>query len=94
MEVVHTHEYMKIVEEYYGSKPQVNDFNKFGVCKDLISQIPSPALSKLFVKLMKTRRIHNEFSRREYQFNQLFLSMNYTTSQKHQLLSNLSTIIS
>ena len=94
MEVVHTHEYIAIVEQYFGVRPQFNDFNKFEICKELIRQIPTNMLSKQFVKLMKERKIYNEFSKREHQFNQLFLSMNYTANQKRQLLSNLSTIIS
>lgn len=94
MEVVHTHEYIAIVEQYFGVRPQFNDFNKFEICKELIRQIPTDILSKQFVKLMKERKIHNEFSKKEHQFNQLFLSMNCTADQKRQLLSNLSTIIS
>jgi hypothetical protein len=93
MEVLHTHEYVKAVEQYFGYIPKFDDFTKFQVCKELIGKIPSDILSEMFVTLMKARRIHNEFSKKESQFNQLFLAMNYNTIQKQQLLSNLNTII-
>lgn len=93
MEVLHTHEYIRIVEQHFEDPPQFNDFNKFQVCKELIKQMPADVLSKQFVELMKARKIHNEFSLKNCQFNQVFLSMNYTAGQKHQLLSNLSTTV-
>ena len=93
MEVLHTHEYVKIVEQYFGYRPKFDDFTKFRVCKELIGKIPADVLSKEFVMLMKARRINNVFSKREFQFNQLFLAMNYTANQKQQLLSNLSATI-
>lgn len=93
MEVLHTHEYIRIVEQHFGNRPQFNDFNKFQVCKDLMKQMPADVLSKQFVTLMKARKIYNEFSLKNCQFNQVFLSMNYTVDQKRQLLSNLSTTI-
>ena len=89
MEVLHTHEYVKIVEQHFGCRPKFDDFTKFRVCKELIGKIPADILSEQFVMLMKARRIHNVFSKKEFQFNQLFLAMNYTASQKQQLLSNL-----
>ncbi len=93
MEVLHTHEYVKIVEQYFGYRPKFDDFTKFRVCKELIGKIPADILSKQFVTLMKSRQIHNVFSKKEFQFNQLFLAMNYTPNQKQHLLSNLSTTI-
>ncbi len=93
MEVLHTHEYVQIVEQHFGYRPKFDDFSKFRVCKEFISKIPADILSKQFVAHMKARRIHNAFSKKEFQFNQLFLAMNYTANQKQQLLSNLSTTI-
>jgi len=90
MEVLHTHEYITLVEQHFGERPKFNDFNKFRVCKELIKNIPQDIVSNQFVSLMKKRRIYNSFSKRESQFNQLFLAMNYTDSQKRQILSNLS----
>ena len=93
MQVLHTHEYVTLVEQYLGERPQFHDFNKFKICKELISQMPKEAVSKHFVALIKARRSPNVFSKKESQLNQVFLSMNFTPSQKRQLISNLSTII-
>ncbi len=93
MQVLHTHEYVTLVEQYLGERPLFHDFNKFKICKELISQMPKEEVSKHFVALMKARRTSNIFSRKESQLNQVFLSMNFTPGQKRQLISNLSTII-
>lgn len=93
MQVLHTHEYVALVEKCFGERPKFHDFNKFHVCKELIGKIPKEVVNKQFVALMKARRIQNAFSTKDSQFNQLFLSLNYTDSQKRHLLSNLSTII-
>lgn len=93
MEILHTNEYIAMVEEYYGKRPSFHDFNKFSICKEMISEIPQDELNKLFIKLMKLRRIHNSFSKKAALFNQLFLAMNYNKSQKDILLSNLSISI-
>lgn len=94
MQVLHTNEYVRIVEEYFGYRPHFNDFNKFEVCKSLIKEIPYDALNRLFIKTMKERKINNEFSINEKHLNQLFLSQNLSTKEKRDLLANLdSTII-
>lgn len=93
MEVLHTNEYISIVENYFGTKPAFTDFNKFKVCKELINQIPTNILNQQFIGLMKARKINNEFSKNENEFNQIFLSLNYSNKQKRKLLSNLRTMI-
>jgi len=93
MEVLHTHEYIKIVNRHFEDCPHLDDFNKFQICKKLIKQLPEETLSKQFVELMKARKINNEFSLKNCQLNQIFLSMNYTAKQKKQLLSNLNATI-
>lgn len=93
MQVLHTNEYIKIVELYYGTIPRFTDFNKFDVCKELIKQIPPKNLNDLAIRLIKERKINNSFSKRESQFNQIFLSLNYNSNQKKLLLSNLSSTI-
>ena len=93
MQVLHTHEYIKIVEQYYGEYPACNDFNKFRECEALIRKIPLDVLNRLFIAAMKQRKIKNVFSRESCQFNQLFLSLNYDATKQQQLLSNLRTTI-
>ena len=93
MEVLHTHEYISIVQNYFGFKPMFNDFNKFNICKGLIKEIPNDVLNKEFISIMKTRKRNNEFSKEVKQFNQIFLSMNYSQPQKTKLLNNLRTTV-
>lgn len=93
MEVLHTHEYINIVENHFGFKPSFNDFNKFDICKDLIKQIPYNTLNELFIGLMKERKIYNEFSKKEKHLNQIFLSLNLSSKDKQVLLTNLSSNI-
>jgi len=89
MQTLHTHEYIFMVEEYYGERPLFNDFNKFDICKKLIEKIPQNTLNDLFITTMKKRKVNNEFSKREKQLNQIFLSLNLSQVQQAQLLSNL-----
>ncbi len=93
MQVLHTHEYIKIVEQYYGECPAFNDFTKFRVCEALIREIPAEALNPLFITAMKERKICNVFSSETSQFNQLFLSLNYSAREQQQLLYNLRSTI-
>ncbi|MEJ7821351.1 MAG: sce7726 family protein [Chitinophagaceae bacterium] len=93
MQVLHTHEYINIVENHYGCKPSFNDFNKFNICKNLIKQIPFNTLNEYFVELMKERKINNEFCKKEKHLNQIFLSLNLSFEHKQVLLKNLSSNI-
>ncbi|MEO6135474.1 MAG: sce7726 family protein [Ginsengibacter sp.] len=93
MQVLHTHEYINIVENYYGIKPAFNDFNKFDICKNLIKQIPSETLNEKFIGVMKKRKINNEFSKKEKHLNQIFLALNLSCKDKQVLLTNLSSNI-
>lgn len=93
MQVLHTHEYISMVKKYFGDIPPFNDFNKFEICKNLIKQIPHKKLNGFFIELMKERKIHNEFSKKEKHLNQVFLSLNLNTEEKQVLLNNLSSNI-
>ena len=93
MQVLHTNEYISIVEQHFGLKPSFNDFNKFEICKNLIKQIPHNTLNELFIELMKKRKINNEFSKKENHLNQMFLSLNLSIEEKQVLLTNLSSNI-
>lgn len=90
MDVLHTKEYVSIVKKYFGSKFKYNDFNKFQICKQLISELPKEILSYEFTSLMKKRNRNNFFSKKEKEFNQIFLSMNLNTKRRDNLLNNLN----
>lgn len=93
MQVLHTNEYIQIVEQYFGFKPLYNDFNKFDVCKNLIHQIPSVFLHEHFTRLMKQRKINNTFSNEAMHLNQIFLSFNMSSPMQTVLLNNLRSTI-
>lgn len=95
MEVLHTKEYLEIVKEYYGVFPEMNTFNQFNICKELITKIPKNRLNELFLSLMKKRKINNIFfDRVNNEFNQICLSMNLKKEERDILINNLRTKIS
>jgi hypothetical protein len=92
MEVLHTKEYLQIVKQFYKEVPEMNSFNQFNICKDLISQIPSNNLNELFIEKMKERRINNEFFNKiNREFNQICLSLNLNKSERNNLIHKLKT---
>lgn len=92
MEVLHSKEYIKITNEYYSELPNMNAFNQFKICKELISKIPKEELNKMFLKTMKTRNINNLFfGKRNNEFNQICLSLNLTQSEIDKLINNLKS---
>lgn len=93
MQILHTKEYILIVEKYFGQKPLFNDFNKFDICKNLIEQIPTTILNEYFIDLMKHRKINNVFSQETSHLNQIFLSLNLSFNNQKVLLNNLESTI-
>lgn len=93
MKVLHTKEYRKIVLEYFGKIPKCNDFEQFNVCKNLIKKIPQEDLNNLFIQTMKQRKIHNTFSSKNIEFNQICLSLNLSEKQTEKLFTNLNSTI-
>ncbi|WP_418894070.1 sce7726 family protein [Limibacterium fermenti] len=95
MEILHTREYKNIVETYYGMLPEMNDFNQFQICKELIRKIPSDEMNGLFIHAMKKRNINNQFFNKiNSELNQVCLSLNLNKTQKENLLNILKTKIS
>lgn len=94
MEVLHTKEYMQIVNEYFKELPEMNSFNQFQICKDLIKRIPNEDLNKLFLKTMKKRKINNLFFNKfNSEFNQICLSLNLNQTERDVLIKNLKSNI-
>lgn len=92
MEVLHTKEYLQIVKQFYKEVPEMNSFNQFNICKDLISQIPSNSLNELFIAKMKERKINNEFFNKvNREFNQICLSLNLNKTERNNLIHKLKT---
>lgn len=92
MEVLHTKEYLEIAMEYYKQLPQMNSFNQFEICKDLISKIPQNELNNLFLSKMKKRKINNHFFKKvNNEFNQICLSLNLKKQERDNLINSLKT---
>lgn len=90
MEILHSEEYKSIVQEYYGELPNMNGFNQYKVCGNLISEIPASRLNELFISHMKRRKFDKLFSNRYFkEINQICLALKFDKEQKQRLIENL-----
>ena len=90
MEILHTKEYLEISTKYYGQLPEMNSFNQFEICKELISKIPQNELNNLFLTTMKKRNINNQFFNKvNNEFNQICLSLNLKKQERDNLITSL-----
>lgn len=53
---IRTNEYKNIVLKYFGYLPKMNSFNMFEICREMLKQIPSVELHKLFISELKRRK--------------------------------------
>lgn len=92
MEVLHTKEYLDIVKKYFVETPEMNSFNQFNICKELIAKIPKEELNKLFISKMKERQVNNLFFNKiNREFNQICLSLNLEKTERNNLIEKLKT---
>jgi hypothetical protein len=92
MNVLHSNEYLRIVQENFPEKPLMNAFTQFEICKKMISTLSSDELNKLLIDSLKKRQINNAFlNKSNYQFNQIFLSLNLSKKERDSLILNLKT---
>lgn len=92
MNVLHTKEYLKIIQENFTEKPAMNAFTQFEICKKMLSMLSTNDLNKLLIECLKKRQINNAFlNKSNYQFNQIFLSLNLSEKQRDSLILNLKT---
>jgi len=92
MEVLHTKEYIQISKAHFGLLPEMNSFNQFEICKELISRIPQKDLNNLFLIAMKKRNINNLFFNKvNSEFNQICLSLNLKKQERDKLINSLKT---
>jgi len=91
---VRTNEYKNIVKQYYGSLPEMNSFNMFNICSDLIKQIPGENLSNLFIEQLKKRKSSTSIIQSFYgELRQLGLSMNLDYKAYQQLYGKINKVI-
>lgn len=90
MNILHTNEYRLIVDEVFGKQPNINSFNQFDICSDLIAKIPLNELNQLFISTIKKRKSNNILSARYYkEFNQLFLALRMNKKEKDKMIDIL-----
>jgi hypothetical protein len=94
MTILHSKEYKSIVKNYYGALPPMTSFSQYKICSDLIFEIPNLKLNKLFIAEIKKRATNDALSFRYYkEFNQLFLALKMTRSNKYKMIDILKTPI-
>lgn len=97
MNILHKNEYMSIATSYQGEPIDTNDFDRFDVCKEIISTIPFRQLNQLVLSAIKGRkgrvvskRINNFFFTDEYrEFNQICLALNLNQRSAESLVNGL-----
>ena len=90
MNVLHSKEYLSIVHNHFGIVPELNSFNQFDICKELISTIDYLELNDIFLETMKSRKIYNSFFNKiNSEFNQVSLSLNLKEIERKKLIDKL-----
>lgn len=56
MRSTRTSEYKTIIKKYYGKLPDMDSFNMFDICHELMSKIPKEKLNHLFIEQIKHRK--------------------------------------
>ena len=88
---IRTPEYKSIVKQYYGELPEMNSFNMFDTCRDLMKQIPNEQLNHLFIEELKKRKSNAEIIRTFHnELRHLCLAMNMNAELYQELNSKLS----
>lgn len=91
---VRCEEYKNIIKEHFGSIPEVSCYEMFDVCKELMYQIPSNELHRLFLKEIKRRANNTKLLQKiPAEIRQMCLSLNLNQRQSEVLLNKLNTHI-
>ncbi|MBT4709724.1 MAG: sce7726 family protein, partial [Flavobacteriaceae bacterium] len=91
MKTVRTSEYKYIVEKHYGQLPEMNDFNMFDICEELIMKIPNNKLNELFLEVICKRKSNTGKLRTfSNELRQLALAMNFNSDTYNLLLEKLN----
>lgn len=94
IQILHTKEYKSIVQDFYGSLPDMTSFTQYQKCKDLIGGIPEDILNRLFVQ-QAIRRVSSQAMGLEdsLELNQVFLSLKMSKREKAVLLGHLNKVV-
>lgn len=88
---IRTPEYKNIIKNYYGELPEMNSFNMFEICKEMMKSIPNKLLNQLFIEELKKRKSNTciiEMFQKE--LRQLFFAMNLNEKTFRKLDYKLS----
>ena len=88
---IRTSEYKNIVKTYYGTLPEMNSFDMFDKCYNLLCAIPDETLHQLFINQLKKRRNNTkELISFPKELRQLCLSMNLSSLKYNELENKLN----
>ncbi|HKI90039.1 MAG TPA: sce7726 family protein [Draconibacterium sp.] len=91
---IRTSEYKNIVSKFYGELPEMNSFNMFEICRQLMKEIPSVELKQLFIDEVKNRRTNTLLLKSfDKELRQLALAMQINEKKYQYLLSRLNNPI-
>ncbi len=94
MRCLRTQEYKSIVKKYYGELPEMNSFNMFNICAEMIKAIPTDKLSVLFLNQLKKRKTNTAFLKVFHkELKQLALAMNLEKNKYDILVNYLNSPI-
>lgn len=82
-------EYSAIIKQWFGSLPEVSDFEYYETCYDLFSQIPMQEAYQLFVNTLKKRKLQQDISDSPYGFRGLVYFMKLNRREYARFLSFL-----
>lgn len=90
-----TSEYEGMVEAYYGQLPEVSAADRFDACAEMMSQMPSPVLRKMFLSAMKQRKTDlGQLKSVPQPLAQLCVALNLNDKDINSLVNTLNTKIS
>ncbi len=88
---IRTHEYKSIIKNYFGELPEMNSFNMFEICKEMMKHIPNETLNQLFIGELKKRKSNtNILEIFHKELRQLFFAMNLNEKSFRELDYKLS----
>ncbi len=88
---IRTIEYKNIIKQYYGDLPEMNSFNMFNICRELMKKIPVEQLNTLFIEQLKKRKSNTTIMNSFYkEIRQIGLAMNIDYKTYQQLLGKLN----
>ncbi|MCF8369430.1 MAG: sce7726 family protein [Bacteroidales bacterium] len=94
MRCLRTHEYKNIVKTYYKELPEMNSFNMFNICHELINDIPIDSLVTLFnTEIKKRKTATTSLKGVNKELRQLVLALNLNNENYKLLDSKLSSPI-